>query len=75
MALASGSCRGRRREAEDMGERVGFIGLGVMGRPMAHNLVRAGLDVVVQSRSPAPVDELVNAGAARADTPGELASG
>lgn len=56
-------------------ERIGFIGLGVMGRPMASNLVRAGLDVVVHSRSPAPVDELVAAGASSADTPSEAAAG
>ncbi len=55
-------------------ERVGFIGLGVMGKPMAANLVRAGLDLVVHSRSPAPVDELVAAGARRAETPAEVAA-
>lgn len=55
-------------------ERVGFIGLGVMGRPMATNLVRADLDVVVHSRSSGPVDELVAAGAERADAPSELAA-
>lgn len=58
-----------------MEERIGFIGLGVMGRPMAHNLLRAGLELVVHSRSPAPVDELVAAGAARAAAPDELAAG
>lgn len=58
-----------------MSERVGFIGLGVMGRPMARNLLRAGLELIVHSRSPAPVDELVAEGAARADTPRELAAG
>ncbi|MGN6325419.1 NAD(P)-dependent oxidoreductase [Pseudolysinimonas sp.] len=47
-----------------MSERtVGFIGLGIMGVPMATNLVRAGFDVVVWARSAAPVDELVAAGA------------
>ena len=55
-------------------ERIGFIGLGVMGRPMAHNLLRADADVVVHSRSPGPVDELVASGAARASTPSELAA-
>lgn len=55
-------------------ERVGFIGLGVMGKPMATNLVRAGLDVVVHSRSPAPVDELLAVGARRADAPAEVAA-
>lgn len=55
-------------------ERIGFIGLGVMGRPMATNLVRAGLDVVVHSRSPEPVDALVGAGAERAESPSEVAA-
>ncbi len=55
-------------------ERIGFIGLGVMGRPMATNLVGAGLDVVVHSRSPEPVDALVGAGAERAETPNEVAA-
>jgi 2-hydroxy-3-oxopropionate reductase len=55
-------------------QRVGFIGLGVMGKPMATNLVRAGLDVVVHSRSPGPVDELLAAGAERASTPAEVAA-
>lgn len=54
-------------------ERIGFIGLGVMGKPMAHNLLRAGLEVVVHSRSPGPVDEVVAEGAARAGSPGALA--
>lgn len=56
-------------------EKVGFIGLGVMGRPMAHNLLSDGLEVIVHSRSPGPVEELVAAGAGRADTPSELAGG
>jgi 3-hydroxyisobutyrate dehydrogenase len=47
---------------------VGFIGLGIMGVPMATNLVRAGFDVVVWARSAAPVDELVSAGARAADS-------
>lgn len=50
------------------GEAVGFIGLGIMGRPMALNLLRAGHDLVVHSRSPGPVDELVRAGATSAAT-------
>ena len=40
-------------------ETVGFIGLGVMGRPMALNLIKGGYTPVVHSRSPAPVDVLV----------------
>lgn len=52
-----------------MSERIGFIGLGVMGRPMARNLLDAGTELVVHSRSPGPVDELESAGATRADSP------
>lgn len=47
---------------------VGFIGLGIMGVPMATNLVRAGFDVVVWARAAAPVDQLVSAGARAADS-------
>jgi 2-hydroxy-3-oxopropionate reductase len=60
-----------RREARP--DTIGFIGLGIMGRPMAHNLVGAGFDVVVHSRSPGPVEELVAAGATRATSPAEVA--
>lgn len=49
-------------------EAIGFIGLGIMGRPMALNLVRAGHRLVVHSRSRSPVDDLVEAGATACDT-------
>jgi 2-hydroxy-3-oxopropionate reductase len=55
-------------------DRVGFIGLGIMGRPMARHLLDAGFPLTVHSRSPAPVDELVGAGAARAGSPAEVAA-
>ena len=42
---------------------VGFVGLGTMGKPMAENLVRAGLDVLVFDLDPTPVAELVALGA------------
>lgn len=45
------------------GRTVGFIGLGIMGAPMAGNLVRAGFDVVVWARSAPAVEELVAVGA------------
>jgi 2-hydroxy-3-oxopropionate reductase len=54
-------------------ETVGFIGLGLMGRPMAGNLLKKGYKLVVHSRSPAPVDELVAAGAERASSPEDIA--
>ncbi|MEK7682546.1 MAG: NAD(P)-binding domain-containing protein [Chloroflexota bacterium] len=54
-------------------KRVGFIGLGLMGKPMAMNLLKAGFDLTVHSRSRAPVQELVAAGAREAHTPREVA--
>src|SRR4051812_6117174 len=42
-----------------MAERIGFIGLGIMGKPMARNLAKAGFDLVIHSRTRASVDELV----------------
>jgi 2-hydroxy-3-oxopropionate reductase len=56
-----------------MPETVGFIGLGVMGAPMARNLIEAGNQLVVHSRSRGPVDELAEAGAATADSSREVA--
>jgi 2-hydroxy-3-oxopropionate reductase len=56
-----------------MNEPVGFIGLGVMGRPMARNLLARGFPVVVHSRSRGPVDELVAAGAQAASSPADVA--
>jgi 2-hydroxy-3-oxopropionate reductase len=52
---------------------VGFIGLGIMGKPMAHNLLAAGFPLVVHNRSRAAVDELVRAGAREAWSPREVA--
>lgn len=52
---------------------IGFIGLGVMGRPMAANLLEAGHDLVVYNPSPAAVQELVGRGAKAAGNPAEVA--
>ncbi|HEU5224531.1 MAG TPA: NAD(P)-binding domain-containing protein [Actinomycetota bacterium] len=57
-----------------MTERLGFIGLGVMGAPMARHLLAAGHPLTVHSRSAPPVDALVGEGARRAATPAEVAS-
>jgi 2-hydroxy-3-oxopropionate reductase len=46
-----------------MAQVIGFIGLGIMGRPMARNLLKAGYPLVVHSRSRGPVDEIAGAGA------------
>jgi 2-hydroxy-3-oxopropionate reductase len=53
---------------------IGFIGLGVMGRPMAMHLVRAGYRVCVYARRPEAAAPLVTAGASAAATPAELAA-
>jgi 2-hydroxy-3-oxopropionate reductase len=42
---------------------IGFVGLGIMGKPMARNLINAGYSLVVHNRSRAAVDELSNEGA------------
>ena len=55
--------------------RVGFIGLGKMGGPMARNILKAGFTVVVYDVADAPVTELVEAGASRADSPADAARG
>ena len=52
-----------------MAQTLGFIGLGIMGRPMAKNLLKAGYPLVVHSRSKAPVDDLTTAGARSAPSP------
>ena len=52
---------------------VGFVGLGVMGRPMAHRILGGGFDLTVASRSAAAVAELVAAGAREAALAPELA--
>jgi len=56
-----------------MAQAIGFIGLGIMGRPMARNLLKADYPLVVHSRSRGPVDELVASGAKAAGSPGEVA--
>ncbi|MBI4602718.1 MAG: NAD(P)-binding domain-containing protein, partial [Planctomycetes bacterium] len=53
---------------------LGFIGLGLMGKPMARNLLRAGYPLTVHNRSRAPVRELEAEGAAEASSPREVAS-
>jgi 2-hydroxy-3-oxopropionate reductase len=55
------------------GETVGFIGLGIMGRPMALNLIQAGYKLVVTSRSRAPIDALAAAGAKAVAKPADVA--
>lgn len=58
---------------ERIDKTVGFIGLGLMGRPMCRNLMKAGLTPVVYNRSPLPRQELVSEGALGAASPAEVA--
>jgi len=52
---------------------IGFIGLGIMGKPMAKNLLKAGHKLVVYDIIPAGADEVVAAGAARGSSPKDVA--
>jgi 2-hydroxy-3-oxopropionate reductase len=54
--------------------RIGFIGLGIMGRPMAKNLIKAGHQLVVIDRRPEVTEEFVALGAAVAATPAGVAA-
>ena len=56
-----------------MADRIGFIGLGIMGKPMAANLMGAGYTLIVHSRSRGPVEELLAAGASEAAAPKAVA--
>jgi 2-hydroxy-3-oxopropionate reductase len=56
-----------------MAEKVGFIGLGIMGKPMARNLMEAGYELTVHNRSPEKAEELGEEGANVAATPREVA--
>ena len=56
-----------------MAETIGFIGLGVMGRPMSHNLIEAGQQLVVLDHHRDHVEELAAAGAGTASSPREVA--
>src|SRR5215218_1814277 len=57
-----------------MAEKIGFIGLGIMGRPMAKNLMKAGYELVLHNRSPEKAEELAEEGnATAAGSPREVA--
>jgi len=54
--------------------KVGYIGLGLMGKSMARNILKAGFPLTVHNRSRAAVDELAAEGATPASNPTEVAS-
>jgi 2-hydroxy-3-oxopropionate reductase len=61
-------------EPIDVSSRIGFIGLGIMGKPMAKNLLKAGHKLVVYNLGAAAVDELVAAGAEKGASPSDVAA-
>jgi 2-hydroxy-3-oxopropionate reductase len=54
--------------------KIGYIGLGIMGKSMARNIMKAGYEVLVHNRSRASVNELVGEGAIEAHSPKEVAA-
>jgi len=54
--------------------KIGFIGLGIMGKPMAANLIKAGHELVVSAHNEAAASELAQLGASTARTPREIAA-
>jgi len=54
-------------------EKIGFIGTGIMGAPMAHNLLKAGHEVAVHNRTKVKADHLIAGGAAWGDSPADVA--
>ena len=56
-----------------MSEKIGFIGLGIMGRGMVDNLIKAGFDLTVWNRTASRMDPFVAKGAAAADSPRAVA--
>lgn len=54
--------------------KVGYIGLGLMGKSIARNILKAGFSLIVHNRSREPVDELVAEGASAVFSPAEVAS-
>ncbi len=57
-----------------MSERIGFVGLGIMGQGMAHNLLKAGFPLRVWNRTAARMDSLIEAGAEAGSSPADVAA-
>jgi 2-hydroxy-3-oxopropionate reductase len=58
-----------------MTEKIGFIGLGIMGGPMAKNLMEAGYEVVLYNRTREKAEEIAGNGTTVTDSPREVAEG
>ncbi|MFO7935223.1 MAG: 2-hydroxy-3-oxopropionate reductase [Bacteroidales bacterium] len=57
---------------QNQNKQIGFIGLGVMGKPMAMNLIKAGYTLMVHDILPDPVRELIEAGAREGKSPSDI---
>ncbi|MBU1184587.1 MAG: 2-hydroxy-3-oxopropionate reductase [Proteobacteria bacterium] len=55
-------------------KKIGFIGLGIMGKPMSKNLLRAGYPLLIYDIVPAALDEIARAGAEKATSPKDVAA-
>ncbi len=55
-------------------KKIGFIGLGIMGKPMSKNLLRVGYPLLIYDIVPAALDEIVRAGAEKATSPKDVAA-
>lgn len=53
--------------------KIGYIGLGIMGKSMARNILKAGFEMIVHNRSQGAVQELVSEGARAANSPAQVA--
>lgn len=71
-ARSPGWGRRGRLGGHDVDETIGFIGLGLMGQPLASRLLGAGFDVWVWNRTPGKCDDLIEQGAELADSIAEL---
>lgn len=56
-------------------KKVGFIGVGIMGKSMVRNLMKAGFEVAIYTRTKAKVEDVIGEGAVWCDTVGECAAG
>src|SRR6266540_3785487 len=57
---------------QDHKKKIGFIGLGVMGKPMSKNLIKAGYSLMVYDINPDSVKEVVSAGAVQSNSPAHI---
>jgi 3-hydroxyisobutyrate dehydrogenase len=55
-------------------ERIGFIGTGIMGKPMAHNLLKARYSLIVHNRTKSKTQQLLSEGASWAESPANVAN-